>query len=117
MSILYAAIAGATIVINGAAATADLVKARFVLKTAQEVGVPRAWIPLLGLLKGAAAVGLLLGVLGVPVIGTLSAAGLVMFFIGAIAFHMRARVFYNIAFPGFFLMLAAMSLVLSIRGF
>ena len=39
-------------------------------------------------------------------------AGLVLFFIGALATHVRARVLYNLAFPGFYLALAIGSLVL-----
>jgi hypothetical protein len=112
MNHLYMAVAGLTILANAGAAAGDFAKADFVLKTADEVGVPRSTVPLLGALKGAGAVGLLLGLLGVPAIGTAAAAGLVAFFLGAISFHIRARVLYNIAFPGLFLALAVMSLVL-----
>jgi hypothetical protein len=113
MNALYLAVAGATILVNGAAAAGDLAKAGFVLKTSDEVGVARKWVPVLGALKGAGALGLLAGVLGVPVIGTAAAAGLVAFFLGALAFHVRAGVLYNIAFPGFFLALAIASLLLT----
>jgi hypothetical protein len=51
--------------------------------------------------------------LGVRFIGIAAAIGLVLFFIGAVAAHVRARVFYNIAFPGAFLALAVASLVLA----
>jgi hypothetical protein len=57
------------------------------------------------------AVGLLLGLLGVRPIGIAAALGLVAFFIGAVATHVRARVFYNIAFPMAYLALAIASLV------
>jgi hypothetical protein len=114
MNHTYLAVAGATVLVNVCAAIADFSGAGFVLKTSNEVGVPRGWIPLLGALKAAGAVGLLLGLLGVPVLGKAAAAGLVIFFVGAIAFHIRARVLYNIAFPGFFLALASASLVLSL---
>lgn len=115
MNHAYVAVAGAAILLNAAAAAGDLAKARPVLKTAAEVGVSASWVPLLGALKAAGAIGLLLGLLGVPVIGTAAAAGLVAFFIGVIGFHVRAHVFYNIAFPGFFLALAVASLAFSIR--
>jgi hypothetical protein len=39
-------------------------------------------------------------------------AGLALFFIGALAVHVRARVLYNLAFPGLYLALAIGSLVL-----
>ncbi|HLI96483.1 MAG TPA: DoxX family protein [Candidatus Baltobacteraceae bacterium] len=116
MNNIYLGVAAATIVLNAGAAVGDIMKAGPVIKTAGEVGVSPSWVPLLGALKGAGAIGLLLSILGVPLIGTAAAAGLVAFFVGAISFHVRARVFYNIAFPGFFLALAAASLVLSVHA-
>ncbi len=116
MNNIYLCVAAATILLNAGAAIGDLLKAAPVLKTSAEVGVGPSWVPFLGALKGAGALGLLLGLLGVPLIGTAAAAGLVAFFVGAICFHVRARVFYNIAFPGFFLTLAAASLVLSLHA-
>lgn len=38
--------------------------------------------------------------------------GLVLYFIGAVVMQLRARVFYNIAFPGADLLLSAASLAL-----
>jgi hypothetical protein len=35
----------------------------------------------------------------VQIIGVAAGIGLVIFFVGAVGNHMRARVFYNIAFP------------------
>ena len=66
---------------------------------------------MLGTLKRAGALGLLVG-LGLPVIGIAAATGLVLYFIGAVIAHLRARVLYNIAFPGAYLGLSAASLVL-----
>lgn len=85
---------------------AKLVKAQFVLRNCAEVGVARRWIPYLALLEGAGTAGLMLGLLGVPVLGLAAAVGLVTFFVGAVTFHVRARVLYNIAFPATFLLLA-----------
>jgi hypothetical protein len=76
------------------------------------VGVAESWLPLLGALKAAGAAGLLIGLLGTRPIGIAAAIGLVLFFLGAMATHVRARVVYNLAFPGFFLALAVGSLVL-----
>ena len=39
-----------------------------------------------------------------------AAAGLVVFFVGAVLTHLRAGVLYNIAFPGAYLCLSAASL-------
>jgi hypothetical protein len=52
--------------------------------------VPRSWVRPLGLLLGAGAVGLLLGVV-VPVIGVLAASGLVAYFLVALGAHVRAH--------------------------
>lgn len=115
MDTAYAIIAGTTILINAGAAAGDLAQADSVLKTSDEVGVARKWVPLLGLLKGAGAIGLIAGFCGVPLAATAAAAGLTAFFAGALCFHVRARVFHNIAFPSFFLALAVATLVLSIK--
>jgi DoxX-like family len=100
-----------TIVANAGIALADFASAKFVMNNSAEVGVSTAWLPMLGALKAAGAVGLLLGLLGVWPIGIAAAIGLVAFFIGAVVTHLRARVFYNIAFPMAFLTLAIASLV------
>ena len=114
MFIGYALVTVVTIVANAFEAVANLARARFVLANAAEAGVPASWVPVLGALKGAGAVGLLLGLLGVRPIGVAAAVGLVLFFVGAMAFHVRARVFHTIAFPGAFLALAVASLVLAV---
>lgn len=89
---------------------AKVVRARFITQNAAEVGVGGEWIPYLAVLEGAGVVGLVLGLLGVPFIGLAAAVGLVLFFVGAVAAHVRARVFHNIAFPAAFLCLAVASL-------
>jgi hypothetical protein len=52
--------------------------------------VPQAWTLPLGILLAAGAVGLVVGFV-VPVLGTLAAAGLVLYFVGAFGAHLRAR--------------------------
>jgi DoxX-like family len=113
MSIAGLIIVSVTAVANAGAAAADLGKADFVLKVSDEVGVSHSWLPLLAGLKAAGAAGLLMGLIGFHVVGVAAAAGLVIFFIGAVIAHIRARVFYNIAFPGLYLALASASLALS----
>ncbi|WP_405056795.1 DoxX family protein [Kribbella sp. NBC_01505] len=44
-----------TITANAVMAVADLVGARFVLANSAAVGVPRSWLPMLGLAKAAGA--------------------------------------------------------------
>ena len=113
MFIAYVVVTVVAVAINAAIVVADLAKAEFVLANSAEVGVPRSSLPLLAALKGAGAAGLVLGLLGLDVIGIAAAAGLVAFFVVAVAAHVRARVFYNIAFPGAYLALAIASLVLA----
>src|SRR5438309_8082948 len=53
-------------------------------------GVPEAWLTFpIGVLKTAGAFGLLLGLLGMPLIGTAAAIGLILFFVCAIYTHIR----------------------------
>ncbi|MFB6752467.1 DoxX family protein [Streptomyces sp. NPDC056353] len=102
-----------TAALNIGIAAADLAGARFVLANSAEVGVPRSWLPRLAALKLAGAAGLLLGLLdtGLRPLGVAAACGLVLFYLGALAFHVRARVRHNLAFPGFFLATALASLL------
>ncbi|OBB57301.1 transmembrane invasion protein [Mycobacterium sp. 852013-51886_SCH5428379] len=97
------------IVANAFIAVADYAKAGFVLKNSAEVHVPANVLPYLATLKLAGAVGLVVGVTAVPWLGVAAGIGLVLFFIGAVVAHVRARVLYNIAFPGLYLLLAVAS--------
>ncbi|MFB4317992.1 DoxX family protein [Actinomadura sp. 21ATH] len=110
----YVTVAIATIIANAAITVADFAKARFVLANSAEVGLPPSWLPYLAALKGAGAAGLLAGLVAYPALGVAAAAGLVLFFLGALIAHVRARVFYNIAFPGTYFALAAASLTLAV---
>ncbi len=55
---------------------------------------------------------MLLWFANVPGLPIAAAIGLICFFIGAITAHIRARVFYNVAFPGAYLALAVACLTL-----
>jgi DoxX-like family len=103
-----------TIVANAGMAIADFASAKFVLNNSAEVGVSATWVPMLGALKAAGAVGLIAGLLGVAPIGIAAAVGLVAFFIGAVSTHVRAGVYYNIAFPLTYLALAIGSLIVQL---
>jgi hypothetical protein len=110
MHTAYVVVAVTTSIVTGAIAVADFIPAGFVLANSAEVGVPRSWLPALGVAKLAGAVGLILGLIGLRALGIAAAAGLVLFFVGAVATHLRARVLYNIAFPGAYLCLSAATL-------
>ncbi|WP_030598153.1 DoxX family protein [Streptomyces fulvoviolaceus] len=113
MSTTYVIVTVLTIVANVSIASADFARARFVLGNMAEVGIPKRRLPLLAVLKLVGAAGLVLGLLGVPVVGVAAATGLVLLFACAVAVHLRARVFHSIAWPGSFLALALASLVLA----
>jgi DoxX-like protein len=117
VQIVQLSVTVAAIIANGFMAVADFARARFVLDNSAAVGVPVSWVIPLGLAKAAGAVGLLLGLLGVPVIGTLSAAGLTAFFVGAILTHFRAGDHsWSLAFPASYLALAVATLVLGVTA-
>ncbi|MGW7534655.1 DoxX family protein [Amycolatopsis sp. NPDC054798] len=96
----------ACIAINAFEVAAKAVRAQFVLQNSAEVGVGPRWLPYLAILEGAGTAGLVLGLLGWPHLGLAAAIGLTLFFVGAVAAHIRAKVFHNIAFPAVFLLLA-----------
>jgi len=91
-------------------AALDFIRYKQILINMARVGVPDSWITILGTLKAAGAIGLLIG-LGVPLIGTAAAAGLVLFFVGAIITHLRARD-YSFGLAVVFLLLAVAALAL-----
>jgi len=91
-------------------ATLDFIRFEPILINMAKVGVPASWITILGILKTAGAIGLLVGI-GVPLIGTAAAIGLVLFFVGAIVTHLRAHD-YSFGLAVVFLLLAVVALVL-----
>jgi hypothetical protein len=112
MFVAYLIAVISTVIINAGAAAADFFRARFVLANSAELRVDERWLPWLGALKAAGAAGLLIGLLWARPIGLAAAIGLALFFLGAIATHLRAGVLYNLAFPGLYLALAVGSLIL-----
>ncbi len=91
-------------------AALDFIRYKQILINMARVGVPDSWITILGTLKAAGAIGLLIGI-GVPLIGTAAAAGLALFFVGAIITHLRARD-YSFGLAVVFLLLAVATLAL-----
>ncbi|MGK5681541.1 DoxX family protein [Actinoplanes sp. URMC 104] len=75
---LFTAIAAVTYLIGH-----DYPKAQLDMKR-----LPHSWMPVLGALLGAGALGLLAGLV-VPLLGVLAAAGLVLYFAGALVAHLR----------------------------
>lgn len=101
------------IVANGGIALATFARAKFLIDNLGEVSLPDSWLPVLATLQAAGATGLLLGLLGIPIIGTAAAIGLVLFFIGAVVTHLRAGAFRQLPSPVIFLALAIATLVVT----
>lgn len=100
---------------NASIAVADYTKAGFVLRNSAEVHVPAHALPYLATLKLAGAVGLIVGLTSMAWLGVAAGVGLVLFFVGAVVAHVRARVLHNIAFPGLYLLLAVASTVYMVQ--
>jgi hypothetical protein len=92
MSTAHLVAALVAIAANGFSGTAALVHFKPILPGMVKAGVPESWLTFpIGTLKTAGAVGLLLGLAGVPLIGTASAIGLILFFVCAVYTHIRAN--------------------------
>jgi hypothetical protein len=111
----YVVVTLMAIAANTFAATADFMRYKFVLITAAKADVPESWLPMLGTLKAAGALGLLVGIIDVPLIGTAATLGLILFFVGAIITHLRARD-YSFGLAVVFLLLAVAALVLRLAS-
>jgi hypothetical protein len=95
-----------------ASATAAFTRYEQVLISMAKAGVPESRLRLLGTLKAAGALGLLVGI-GVPLIGTAAAVGVILYFVGAIITHLRARD-YSLAPAAAFGLLAVAALGLGL---
>ncbi|OLC27746.1 MAG: hypothetical protein DME69_01930 [Verrucomicrobia bacterium] len=95
-------------------ATLDFIRFKPILINMARVGVSESWITTLGTLKAAGALGLLVGI-AMPLIGVAAAGGLVLFFVGAIVTHLRARD-YSFGLAVVFLMLSVTALVLRLAA-
>jgi DoxX-like family len=76
---------------NAFSGIAALAHFRPILPGMARAGVPESWLTFpIGTLKTAGAAGLLVGLLGLPPVGTAAAIGLVLFFVCAVYTHLRA---------------------------
>ncbi|MFJ3527879.1 MULTISPECIES: DoxX family protein [unclassified Streptomyces] len=110
--VLYTVVTVVTAAVNTMSAVLDFRRYEPILVNMEKAGVPASSLFKLGMLKAAGAAGLLVG-FAVPLIGTAAAVGLALFFVGAIAVHLRARD-HGYWLPGIFLLLAVGSLVLGV---
>jgi hypothetical protein len=114
MSTAYVVVTVLTAAANTFAATVDFTRPAWLLGNMGKARVPQSWLFPLGALKAAGALGLLVGI-AVPPLGVAASVGLVLFFIGALITHVRAR-YWDIAPPVAFLLLAVGSLVLRVAS-
>lgn len=116
---MFAAYLAVTIlasVLNGTAAILYLIGHDYPQAQADMKGVPQSWIPLLGAALATGSVGLLAG-FAVPLLGTLAAAGLVLYFLGALGAHLRVGSRQLVGGATFFaLAVAALVLNLTYHG-
>jgi hypothetical protein len=106
----YVVVTVLTAAANTFAATVDFTRPAWLVANMAKARVPQSWLFPLGALKAAGALGLLVGI-AVPPLGVAASVGLVLFFIGALITHVRAR-YWDVAAPVAFLLLAVSSLVL-----
>ena len=90
MDTAYIAITVLAAVAMASAATLSLVRHRLVVAAADVVELPRSWVPRLGALLGAGALGLIVG-FALPVLGVVTAVALVLYFLAAVGAHIRVR--------------------------
>ncbi len=90
MFLAYVIVGVLLALVLSASATFTFARNPAITATMGKVGVPDSWLPRLASLKAAGAVGLLVG-LAVPFIGAAAAVGVVLFFIGAVVVHVRAK--------------------------
>ena len=114
----YVVVAVLAIAATGFSGVAALVHFKPILPGMAKAGVPESWLTFpIGTLKTAGAVGLLLGVIGVPLIGTAAAIGLILFFVCALYTHIRASDYSpQFGLANGFLALAVASLVLRLAS-
>lgn len=107
------------IVFNALSGVGAVLRLKPILPAMARAGVPESWLVFpIGTLKLAGAAGLLLGLVGVPLIGLAAAIGLVMYFACALYTHIRAGDHsgqFGLAIGFFALNMATLALQLAAR--
>jgi uncharacterized membrane protein len=103
---------------NGFSGVAAVAHFKPIIPPMARAGVPESWLTFpIGTLKTLGAIGLLLGLVGVPLVGEAAAVGLILFFVCAIYTHVRAHDYspqFGLAIG--FLSLATATLALGLAG-
>ncbi|MCX4778293.1 DoxX family protein [Streptomyces sp. NBC_01264] len=112
MFIAYAVVAGLLALALAGSATFTFQRSPAITENMTKVGVPESWLPRLAALKAAGAIGLVAGLWLAP-LGIAAAVGVVLYFIGAIVFHLRAKD-YAFAPAAVLALVAAAALILRV---
>jgi hypothetical protein len=116
----YVVVTLLAIAADAVSGVAALVHFKPIIPGMLKAGVPESWLTFpIGALKTAGAIGLLLGLIGVPLIGPAAAIGLGLFFVCAIHTHLLARDYspqFGLAIGFLLLNTAALALVLASSG-
>ncbi|HLG70930.1 MAG TPA: DoxX family protein [Chloroflexota bacterium] len=112
----------------GFSSVATFARFKPILVNMAPAGVPESWLPVLAALKGAGAIGLLVAavlqlvgttdnatLLAAKLIGTAAEAGILVYFVGAVVAHLRAR-FYSFGPAASFLVLTIAAIVLGLQA-
>jgi DoxX-like protein len=103
-------------VVTGIAAVTYLIGHEYPKAQADLKRVPRSWVPVLGALLAAGSLGLLAG-FAVPALGILAAAGLALYFVGALIAHLRVGSRQLVGWAVFFsITVAALAVNLAYHG-
>lgn len=89
MFILYVAVTVILTLMLAGSSFLDITRETKLVDSLTGLGVPYEWIPALGAIKLVGIAGLLVG-LFVPAIGIAAAIGLILYFAGAVAAHLRS---------------------------
>jgi hypothetical protein len=111
MASAYALTAAAMAMMAVASSVAKVRRDPRVVRVINEVvGVPMKWLPWLAACEFAGAVGLLMGIVWPP-LGLAASIGLVLYFLGAVAAHVRVGDLKGIGPASFLLVLAGACLI------
>lgn len=112
MFVAYIIVAAVLALMLGASAWGKLTRDDKIVTAMTGVGVGLKWFPYFAALLLAGAVGLLVGIAFAP-LGIAAAIGVILYFVGALVVHLRARDF-TVLPPLMFLALAVAALVLRV---
>ena len=102
MFVAYVTVTVLASIFTGIAAVTYLIGHDYPRAQADMKRVPRSWLPVLGSLLAAGSAGLRAG-FAVPLLGGLAAAGLVLYFVGALVAHLRVGSRQLVGWAVFFL--------------